>query len=46
MSFEWDEDKRLVNLEKHEIDFNRAILLFDGRDVIETPSTHPTEERW
>lgn len=46
MLFKWDEAKRLINLEKHKIDFNRAVLLFDGRDVIETLSTHPSEERW
>ena len=46
MRFDWDDDKQASNLAKHEIDFNRAVLLFDGRDVIETPSTHISEERW
>ncbi|MYG09522.1 MAG: BrnT family toxin [Rhodobacteraceae bacterium] len=27
--FEWDENKRLSNLEKHKIDFNGAIRIFE-----------------
>jgi uncharacterized protein len=34
MRFEWDEAKRLVNLEKHGIDFNDAPSLFSGEMVI------------
>jgi uncharacterized protein len=30
MSFEWDEAKRRANLAKHLIDFQDAILIFDG----------------
>jgi uncharacterized DUF497 family protein len=30
MSFEWDEDKRIINLAKHGIDFEGAKLIFDG----------------
>jgi uncharacterized DUF497 family protein len=30
MEFEWDENKRLSNIEKHKIDFIDAITIFDG----------------
>jgi uncharacterized DUF497 family protein len=30
MTFEWDEQKRLINLAKHGIDFEDARLIFDG----------------
>ena len=45
MEFEWDEDKRLSNLEKHGVDFFRARLLFDGRDSLILPSPHCNEAR-
>jgi uncharacterized DUF497 family protein len=31
MEFEWDEDKRLANLEKHGIDFAIAGAVWEGR---------------
>ncbi len=46
MQFEWDEEKRESNLAKHGIDFDRAILLWDGRGFIEWQSTQSEEERW
>jgi uncharacterized DUF497 family protein len=46
MSFEWDEDKRLVNLEKHKIDFEDAQALFDGRAVMTATSTQMDEDRY
>lgn len=30
MDFEWDEDKRRTNLEKHGVDLLEAALIFDG----------------
>ena len=30
---EWDEKKRLSNLAKHNVDFNRVASIFDGRVV-------------
>ncbi|MGL5796017.1 MAG: BrnT family toxin, partial [Waterburya sp.] len=33
IEFEWDEQKRLFNLEKHKIDFVRACQIFDGFTV-------------
>ena len=33
IEFEWDEQKRLSNLQKHGIDFVRACQIFDGSTV-------------
>ncbi len=46
MPFEWDEAKRESNIVKHGIDFNRALLFFDGRETVTMRSTFPGEERW
>ncbi|MFT3929342.1 MAG: BrnT family toxin [Spongiibacteraceae bacterium] len=35
MLFEWDETKNKRNIEKHGIDFNDAITIFDDDDRIE-----------
>jgi uncharacterized DUF497 family protein len=43
--FEWDEDKRLINLAKHKLDFVDAGLIFDGRPTVTAASAHPFEER-
>lgn len=45
MEFEWDEEKRQVNLIKHNIDFEDARDVFDGRDMVKIPSLYPFEER-
>jgi uncharacterized DUF497 family protein len=34
MRFEWDEAKRLANVEKHGLDFAAAVELFQGQMVI------------
>ncbi|MGQ0565121.1 MAG: BrnT family toxin [Gemmobacter sp.] len=31
MEFEWDDDKRLANLAKHDVDLVLAAAIFDGR---------------
>jgi uncharacterized DUF497 family protein len=36
MNFEWDENKRQRNIEKHTLDFLDAVQLFDGRPVVST----------
>ena len=41
--FEWDEAKRLANLEKHKIDFLRMQEAFDGRPTV-TIEGHTEEE--
>jgi uncharacterized protein len=33
MRFEWDEDKRLINIKKHGIDFDNVPPMFDGTVV-------------
>lgn len=33
MAFEWDEAKRLANIQKHGIDFADVIEMFDGRVI-------------
>ena len=35
MLFEWDEVKNMSNIDKHGIDFNDAITIFDDDDRIE-----------
>ena len=46
MRFEWDEAKRLRNLEKHGIDFIRAQEVFDGRPVLTHASPRADELRF
>ena len=46
MEFEWDDEKRLSNLDKHGFDFERATELFDGRPIIQVLSTHQLELRY
>ena len=43
MLFEWDERKRLANLEKHGIDFRDAKEIWQGH-VLEAPSEQPEHE--
>ena len=35
MQFEWDENKNIKNIDKHGIDFNDAITVFDDDERIE-----------
>ncbi|MDR3373933.1 MAG: BrnT family toxin [Ancalomicrobiaceae bacterium] len=43
-SFEWDENKRKSNIEKHHIDFADATEIFYGLRV-DLPAKHPSEIR-
>lgn len=45
MRYEWDERKRLSNLEKHGLDFFDADVVFESSHVI-TPSPDSREERF
>ena len=36
--FEWDESKRLANIDKHGVDFRLAALIFAG-PTVDTPDT-------
>jgi uncharacterized DUF497 family protein len=44
-AFEWDENKRTSNLEKHGIDFEDAIEVFYGGSLLRR-SHRNNEERW
>jgi uncharacterized protein len=44
--FEWDEDKRLKNIEKHSLDFLDAGELFSGPLLTTPASTKHGEERF
>jgi hypothetical protein len=44
-SFEWDEQKRALNLAKHGIDFDSAVEVFYGPIVLHR-SDRNNEERW
>ena len=44
MDFEWDEEKRRINLAKHRIDFVDASAVFDGRMRLDTGSPRRGEE--
>jgi uncharacterized DUF497 family protein len=44
MRYEWDERKRLSNLEKHGLDFFDVGIVFESSHV-EVPSTHSSEKR-
>jgi uncharacterized DUF497 family protein len=46
MEFEWDEEKRLKNIDKQGIDFNAARLLFDGLYLVGSGKATNGEERW
>jgi uncharacterized protein len=43
--FEWDENKRLRNLEKHNLDFKDVALLFDGRPTVTETAISSDEMR-
>ncbi len=44
MRYEWDERKRLSNLEKHGLDFFDVGIVFESTHV-EVPSSHSSEKR-
>ncbi len=44
--FEWDENKRLLNIEKHGIDFVDALHIFDDVDRIELETFRNNEQRF
>ena len=46
MEFDWDEDKRLKNIEKHGIDFRDANILFDGPYLVAPGKASNGEQRW
>jgi uncharacterized protein len=44
--FEWDEAKRLANLNQRGLDFADSDIVFDGRPVTTAPSRRNNEERF
>ncbi len=47
MNIEWDENKRIVNLKKHHIDFIGSEEIFDGYTItIEDDSVNYDEQRF
>jgi uncharacterized DUF497 family protein len=45
LDFEWDEEKRIKNLEKHKLDFGDAPAIFEHDYIIEAAKTVENEER-
>jgi uncharacterized DUF497 family protein len=45
MIFEWDENKRAINRERHKLDLIDGQMLFDGRPAISYPSPRHGELR-
>jgi len=45
VEFEWDEDKRRANIEKHGLDFEDASAVFDGRPVFTSTNRRDEEIR-
>ena len=46
MKYEWDENKRQSNLEKHGLDFVIAYQIFESLEKLTMPSNYTHEERW
>jgi uncharacterized DUF497 family protein len=44
--FEWNEAKRLANLERHHLDFRDAAKIFDGRPALHVPAIFKDEARF
>jgi uncharacterized DUF497 family protein len=46
MKYEWDENKRLLNLEKHGLDFEDADLVYESLNKLTLRCATTSEERW
>jgi uncharacterized protein len=46
MRFEWDERKRLLNIDDHRVDFIDMVQIFDGRPTSTYRSPRRAEDRW
>ncbi len=46
MDFEWDEEKRLANVDKHGIDLVDAVVLFANPHLVGPAKLVDGEERW
>lgn len=45
MTYEWDEVKRLINLQQHELDFNEAGQVYEHPDKVTLVSPYAHEQR-
>lgn len=45
LMYEWDERKRLANIEKHGLDFVDAHLVYENPDKVTIQAGHPSEPR-
>jgi len=46
MEFEWDEEKRLTNIEKHSLDFLDADIVFGNSHLVGLARVADGEQRW
>lgn len=46
MKTEWDESKRLSNIDKHGIDFASVVTIFDGRRIVNVLTGFVSEQRF
>jgi uncharacterized DUF497 family protein len=46
VTYEWDENKAQVNLDKHKIDFADAATSFEDEFAIHVPDDEPSEDRF
>jgi uncharacterized DUF497 family protein len=46
MKYEWDENKRKSNLEKHGLDFVIAYKIYESVEKLTIPSKYASEQRW
>ena len=46
MSYEWDEQKRLKNLERHRLDFRDAWRVYEHPDRVTVKDPYPHEDRF
>ena len=46
MEYEWDENKRQSNLEKHGLDFIIAYQIYESVEKLIIPSNYANEPRW
>jgi uncharacterized protein len=42
----WDATKARVNFDKHGVDFDVAVRVFDDPMLISEPDPHPDQDRW
>ncbi|MEI6263301.1 MAG: BrnT family toxin [Deltaproteobacteria bacterium] len=46
MEYEWDENKRQINLKKHGFDFVIAYRICESDEKLTIPSEYKNEQRW